>query len=276
MAAADSRRHGGRGPRRHRRAAGAVRLSGGDEDRHRQRSAIGLPRQLHRHRPDAAAPSRFLRPDHPPAHLAQGASCRPPDHPESALRPARPWRSRRAGALIPATDRAGDTFLQTLDTIHEKAEEIRSVRGYLLHLGIGGSALGAITLVDALGATKEMGYGCPAEIHVPDNVDPDWIGKILDGLDLSRTYVNVVSKSGGTVETIAMFALLWDRILGRLFDLDAFDQPGVEESKEYARAMLGKAGKRYDRLRGEISKLSGQGGKDPAGREMADDRRSDP
>jgi glucose-6-phosphate isomerase len=53
-----------------------------------------------------------------------------------------------------------------------------------------------------------MGYECPAEIHVPDNVDPDWIGELLHRLDLTRVYANVVSKSGDTTETIATFALL--------------------------------------------------------------------
>lgn len=106
----------------------------------------------------------------------------------------------------------GDTFFKTLATIRAAADRIRDARGSFLHLGIGGSALGAITLVDALGATKEMGYDCPAKIHVPDNVDPDWIGSIIHQLDFTRTYLNVVSKSGGTVETIAVFALLWERM----------------------------------------------------------------
>jgi glucose-6-phosphate isomerase len=46
-------------------------------------------------------------------------------------------------------------------------------------------------------------------------------------------------------------------ILGRLLNVNAFDQPGVEESKLYAHAMLGKAGKQYDLLRAEVAKLAG-------------------
>ena len=38
--------------------------------------------------------------------------------------------------------------------------------------------------------------------------------------------------------------------------VNAFDQPGVEESKEYARAMLGKEGRRYDTLRQRVAELS--------------------
>lgn len=107
----------------------------------------------------------------------------------------------------------GNTFANTLAVIRESAAAIRAARGQFLHLGIGGSALGAITLLDALGRTKAMNYDCPAEIHVPDNIDPDWIGRILAGLDYGRTFANVVSKSGDTVETIATFAVLWERLV---------------------------------------------------------------
>jgi len=106
----------------------------------------------------------------------------------------------------------GETFSKTLITIRKAAERIRSGRNHFVHVGIGGSALGAITLVNALGDTEKRGCVSGVQIYVPDNVDPDWIGEILQRLDLSRTYMNVVSKSGGTVETIATFAILWDKM----------------------------------------------------------------
>ena len=106
----------------------------------------------------------------------------------------------------------GDTFQNTLPTIREATSRIHNARGQFLHLGIGGSALGAITLIDALGKTKAMGYESPAEIYVPDNVDPDWIAQIMHRLDFSRVFLHVISKSGGTTETIALFALLWDKM----------------------------------------------------------------
>lgn len=104
------------------------------------------------------------------------------------------------------------TFLETLGVINEAAQRIRGTHGQFVHLGIGGSALGAITLVDALGKTKAMGYESPAEIYVPDNVDPDWIAQFLHKFDFNRLYLHVISKSGGTTETIATFALLWDKL----------------------------------------------------------------
>jgi glucose-6-phosphate isomerase len=70
----------------------------------------------------------------------------------------------------------------------------------LLTVGIGGSALGAATLVDALGT--DLDY------HALDNVDPDHVVDLLDGLDLSGTVLHVVSRSGTTAETLANFLVV--------------------------------------------------------------------
>lgn len=90
----------------------------------------------------------------------------------------------------------------------EGARHIRECRGQYVHLGIGGSALGAITLAKALAPPCNSGTAAGAEVHIPDNVDPDLIGRLLARLDPARVFVNVVSKSGGTVETVATFAVL--------------------------------------------------------------------
>ncbi|WP_435062279.1 glucose-6-phosphate isomerase [Halobaculum sp. EA56] len=71
---------------------------------------------------------------------------------------------------------------------------------HLLTVGIGGSALGAATLTDALGAGVDCRY--------LDNVDPAWVRGILDEVDLSETVVNVVSRSGTTAETLANFLVV--------------------------------------------------------------------
>jgi glucose-6-phosphate isomerase len=70
----------------------------------------------------------------------------------------------------------------------------------LLTVGIGGSALGAATLVDALG--DDLGY------HALDNVDPDHVAGLLDDIDLAETVVHVVSRSGTTAETLANFLVV--------------------------------------------------------------------
>ncbi len=83
----------------------------------------------------------------------------------------------------------------------------------VLLLGIGGSALGPIALRTALRPLawntldREARGGFP-RLHVLDNVDPSTIGTMLTRLDLANTLVLVVSKSGGTVETMAQYLIV--------------------------------------------------------------------
>jgi len=81
-------------------------------------------------------------------------------------------------------------------------------------LGIGGSALGNSALVAALGPVYQEfapASGCP-RIFIPDSIDPDWIQALLDTLPLDRTHFNVISKSGGTIETAAEFLIFFDAV----------------------------------------------------------------
>jgi len=68
----------------------------------------------------------------------------------------------------------------------------------LVQIGIGGSDLGPRALVLALAAFAVPGR----RVHFISNVDPDDAAAVLKGLDLARTLVNVVSKSGTTLETM--------------------------------------------------------------------------
>jgi glucose-6-phosphate isomerase len=72
----------------------------------------------------------------------------------------------------------------------------------VLTVGIGGSALGAITVSEALATGDE------ADHYVLDNVDPAHTRRLLADLPLSETAVNVVSKSGTTAETLANFLVV--------------------------------------------------------------------
>lgn len=97
------------------------------------------------------------------------------------------------------------------------ADRVRGTFEDVLLLGIGGSALGPIALRTALcpprwnelTAAQRQGY---PRLHVLDNVDPATIGAVLTRLDLSRTLVLVVSKSGGTVETMAQYLIVRDAL----------------------------------------------------------------
>lgn len=84
-------------------------------------------------------------------------------------------------------------------------------------LGIGGSALGPIALRTALlppqwnSLSKEERNGKP-RMHVLDNVDPRTISALLDRLDLERSVFVVISKSGGTAETMSQYLVVLERL----------------------------------------------------------------
>jgi glucose-6-phosphate isomerase len=98
-----------------------------------------------------------------------------------------------------------------LDAIRATTEEFADTET-LLNVGIGGSALGAATITDALAAESTV------NAHYLDNVDPEWLAELLDTVDLASTTVNVVSRSGTTAETLANFLVV----------RDAFEAAGVD------------------------------------------------
>jgi glucose-6-phosphate isomerase (EC 5.3.1.9) len=99
---------------------------------------------------------------------------------------------------------------ETVDTdrIDETAREAREravgdgTLDAVVTVGIGGSALGAATVAEAL-----TDAAAP-EVVTLDNVDPAWIEDRLAEVDLSRSVVNVVSRSGTTAETLANFLVV--------------------------------------------------------------------
>jgi glucose-6-phosphate isomerase len=91
----------------------------------------------------------------------------------------------------------------------------------LVVLGIGGSALGARALQQALCHPQHNKFPMARRHHklglwVADNVDPDYLYGLLDGLDLRRTVFNVISKSGSTAETLAQFLWIHRLLKGRV------------------------------------------------------------
>ena len=94
----------------------------------------------------------------------------------------------------------------------ELAEEVRREATDFLHLGIGGSALGPRSLVRAL-AHPLHNLLSPSRRNGPriffvENVDPGSLAGLRDVIDLSRTWVHVASKSGGTVETLSQWLVI--------------------------------------------------------------------
>ncbi|MEO2054629.1 MAG: glucose-6-phosphate isomerase [Nitrospira sp.] len=108
--------------------------------------------------------------------------------------------------------------LPFLDLPYQSTEKIKalaaSIRGRFdnfVLLGIGGSALGPIALHQALHSpcnnmlSQDQRKG-PRMFFI-DNVDPSEVAPLLKLLDPVRTAVNVITKSGETLETMALFLL---------------------------------------------------------------------
>jgi len=122
---------------------------------------------------------------------------------------------------------------------------------HILLIGIGGSALGPQFVSDALGSSND-----PMDIYFFDNTDPDGFDRVFHKIDkkLAQTLVVVVSKSGGTKETLIA---LYERAVGfygSLVNVNAYHQPGVEAGKKAATKLL--------ELQGRVrANLSASGGK---------------
>ena len=91
------------------------------------------------------------------------------------------------------------------------AKEVRTSGATdFIHVGIGGSALGPIALHRALNHPYYNllpSYPGP-RLHFAENTDPATLAAILDVVDLPNAWVNVVTKSGSTAETIANFLVI--------------------------------------------------------------------
>ena len=83
----------------------------------------------------------------------------------------------------------------------------------MLVLGIGGSALGTKALVNALRPPGWNELDDEAREYFPritvlENVDPTSVAAALRRIDPRRVLVNVISKSGGTAETLAQYLVV--------------------------------------------------------------------
>lgn len=104
---------------------------------------------------------------------------------------------------------------ETVWLVKEYASLVRNRFENILVLGIGGSALGGIAVTEALlkpywNLLSPEKRGNFPRIFFLDNIDPDQITGLLDLLDLSKTLVNVITKSGSTAETMAQYMIVKD------------------------------------------------------------------
>ena len=137
-----------------------------------------------------------------------------------AMRAAAPAVERFA-----ADRKAGRMAFHTLPyaqdaVVRSIGRAVRRLRGYddFVVIGIGGSALGNRMVQAALNhpewnlLPKAKRRGRP-RLHVLDNVDPDRLAALFDVLNLKKTLVNVITKSGDTAETMSNFMIVRQRLV---------------------------------------------------------------
>ncbi|RMG60809.1 MAG: glucose-6-phosphate isomerase [Deltaproteobacteria bacterium] len=90
------------------------------------------------------------------------------------------------------------------------ASSLRRRYRRLVVLGIGGSALGTKAVIEGLRGVRKM-----EEVTVFDNVDPEEFVPALEEFPPGETLFTVISKSGGTAETLAQYFLVLDLLKRR-------------------------------------------------------------
>ncbi len=127
----------------------------------------------------------------------------------------------QAGEIVNFTEKrpALHTAMRDLDGRSEAAvlaqQEIEKLRAFLptvekftdvIQIGIGGSYLGPEAIYLGLEIFRKK------RAHFLSNVDPDEAAKILKQVDLAKTLIIVVSKSGTTLETVTNEALIREKL----------------------------------------------------------------
>ncbi|WP_404427740.1 glucose-6-phosphate isomerase [Ureibacillus chungkukjangi] len=99
--------------------------------------------------------------------------------------------------------------------IQELAFEIKTNADVFIVIGIGGSYLGAKAIQDALTPY----FGCHPNgievIYVGQSMSGSYINQLLSSLENREVYLNVISKSGNTIEPAVAFRILRSYLEGR-------------------------------------------------------------
>jgi glucose-6-phosphate isomerase len=101
----------------------------------------------------------------------------------------------------------------TVRAIKTFAEGLGQAHDHVLVLGIGGSALGTKALLNGLRSPAwnewdDEGRDFFPRLTILENIDPTSIAAALERIDPRRVLVNVISKSGGTAETMAQYLVV--------------------------------------------------------------------
>jgi len=94
---------------------------------------------------------------------------------------------------------------QNIDNILEFSKKFDKGIENIVVLGIGGSSLGSKAIYEFLKPMKELNR----KLFFFESTDPLNIANLLKQLDMAKTHFLIISKSGGTVETISIFKYIF-------------------------------------------------------------------
>lgn len=111
---------------------------------------------------------------------------------------------------------------ELLTSIERVASEVRAYADVLVVVGVGGSFLGARAIQEALMPYFGLAKESIEVVYVGLNMSGAYIKELLAYLDSKQVYVNVISKSGGTMEPALAFRVM------RLYMEERYGEKSVE------------------------------------------------
>ena len=116
---------------------------------------------------------------------------------------------------------------EIVSEIEKVAEHVRKTFKYFVVLGIGGSALGPIAVHQALNHlhynelpdSKRPG----PKFYVEDNIDPERMAALMDVIELDKACFCIISKSGGTAETMSQYLIVTEALKAQNIDAQPLD-----------------------------------------------------
>lgn len=118
--------------------------------------------------------------------------------------------------------------VQELEKIKVAASKIRKQSDVLIVIGIGGSYLGSKAVIDALSHT----FNPKNVIFAGNNMSSDYLNDLLDYIKDKDVSLNVISKSGTTIEPALTFKVLREYIEEKYGEDKAKDRIFVTTDKE--------------------------------------------
>lgn len=115
-----------------------------------------------------------------------------------------------------------------LEKIKVAASKIRKQSDLLIVIGIGGSYLGAKAVIDALSHS----FNSKSVIFAGNNMSPDYLNDLLDFIEDKDISLNVISKSGTTIEPAITFKVLREYVEKKYGEEGAKERIFVTTDKE--------------------------------------------